>query len=147
MKAPSILKNRQVGRFAVVGLANTAIDFGVLLTLKSFGVNVLLANTCSSTLAFIFSFAANKKYTFKTTDTNMVREMVLFVVVTLFGLWGLQNTIIGFTQAPLSHMLGNTMLGLIVSKLLATAVSLVWNYVMYARVVFTQNTPLVPPIL
>ncbi len=142
MKVPNILKNKQLGRFTVVGLANTAIDFGVLLTLKSFGINVLVANTCSSTLAFIFSFAANKKYTFKTTDTNVVREMVLFVVVTLVGLWGLQNSIIALTQAPLINLLHNPIAGLVASKLLATLVSMVWNYIMYARVVFKHTPPI-----
>ena len=143
MKAPSILKNKRVGRFALVGVANTAIDFGILLTLKSLGVNVLLANTCSSTLAFIFSFAANKKYTFKTTDTNVVREMILFVIVTLFGLWVLQNSIIALTQAPFIHLFGgHKTLGLIASKLVATLVSMVWNYIMYARVVFKHKPPI-----
>lgn len=139
MKAPNILQNKRVGRFALVGLANTAIDFGILLTLRLLGVNVIVANTCSSTLAFIFSFAANKKYTFKTTDTNVAREIILFVIVTLFGLWVLQNLVVYLTMSRLIHLFNDPVTGLIASKLLATVVSMVWNYIMYARVVFPQK--------
>lgn len=124
-------------RFALVGFASTIIDFSILLTLKTLGLPVIPANITSSSLAFIFSFSANKKYTFKTTDTNIVREITLYIILTLIGLWGWQTLVILPTTGPLTHLLGgNKTYGLIAAKLIATGVSMIWNYVTYSKFVF-----------
>jgi putative flippase GtrA len=134
------LKNsHQVVRYGVVGFVNTAIDFGLLFLLKSLGFPVELANVCSTGTAFVFSFFANKKITFKTTDTSVVREMVLFVIVTLFGLWVLQTIVINLTMPLAKQIVGDQNIALLLAKLIATAVSLVWNYVLYSKLVFKKN--------
>jgi len=134
------LKNsHQVVRFAAVGLINTVIDFGLLFLLKSLGFPVELANICSTSTAFIFSFFANKKYTFKSTDTHVVREMVLFVIVTLFGLWVLQTIVINITMPLAKQIVGDQNIALLIAKLIATVVSLVWNYLLYSRLVFKKH--------
>lgn len=92
----------------------------------------------STGIAFVFSFFANKKYTFKTTGTNVAREMVLFVIVTLFGLWVLQTIVINWTLPLTTNLLHNKDIALLASKLLATVVSLAWNYVLYDRLVFKK---------
>jgi putative flippase GtrA len=131
-----MLKNKEEkARFIVVGGANTVIDFGLLFLLKTLGLPTITANIISTTSAFCFSFFANKKYTFKTTDTNVKREVILFVLVTLFGLWVLQTIVIKIVLAAIGvHLQGD--LALLAAKLCATVVSLVWNYVLYSRVVF-----------
>lgn len=135
-----VLKNNpQLLRFGIVGGANTALDFGLLFVFKFIGIPVEIANIMSTGLAFIFSFFANKKYTFKTTDTNVVREIVLFVIVTLTGLWGLQTLIIALTHNPLTQLMGNTDVALLVAKLLATVASLTWNYLFYSKLVFKKH--------
>lgn len=132
-----IIKNKRFGRFALVGATSTLLDFGILFLLKSLGMPAIFANICSTTLSFLFNFTANKKYTFKTTGTNVVREMILFVVFALIGLWGLQSIVIHFTLDPLTNIFWNNKnIGLITSKLLATVVSLTWNYITYSRIVF-----------
>ena len=131
--------NPQLIRFGLVGGINTALDFGLLFVFKALGIPVELANIMSTGLAFIFSFFANKKYTFKTTDTNIVREMVLFVIVTLTGLWVLQTLVITSTHGPLTTLVGNTDVALFGAKLLATVVSLTWNYLFYSRLVFKKH--------
>ncbi len=129
-------KNR-FSRFALVGFASTAIDFSILLTLKTLGWPIIPANITSSAVAFIFSFSANKKYTFKTTDTNIVREITLYVLLTLIGIWGLQSLVIWLTLPSLTHLLGgHNAYGVLASKLVATGVSMVWNYVTYSKFVF-----------
>lgn len=130
--------NNTKARFLVVGGANTAIDFGLLFLLKALGLPAIGANVISTTVAFCFSFVANKKYTFKTTDTNVKREIILFVAVTLFGLWVLQTIVIQFALYALSTMALSSEAALLVAKLCATLVSLTWNYIMYSRVVFKQ---------
>jgi putative flippase GtrA len=132
-------KNSQVLRFGVVGSLNTAIDFGLLLLLTSAGLPIIVANSLSSVSAFVFSFVANKKYTFKSTGANLKREIGFFVAVTLFGLLVIQNVLIWLLQ-PLVVALGiDSQSSLIMAKLFATAASLTWNYLLYSRVVFKQN--------
>ena len=98
------MKNKaQIGRFAIVGTINTIIDFGLLFSLTFLGLPKLAANTVSTGIAFVFSFFANKKYTFKSTSKNIKYEMVSFVIVTLFGLWVLQNGTI-WLITPLNYL-------------------------------------------
>lgn len=139
MKLARRENSQQIVRFGLVGAANTVIDFGLLFALKALGVPIELANICSTGTAFVWSFFANKKYTFKTSGTDIVREMVLFVIVTLTGLWGLQTIVIALSLAPLRAALHNPDLSLLFAKLLATAISLVWNYVFYSKLVFKKH--------
>lgn len=134
-----VIKNSTKFRFVVVGCVNTAIDFGLLYILTAVGLPVALANIISSTSAFIFSFFANKKYAFKTVGTDVRREMVLFVIVTLFGLWVLQTIVIGFCLPLFSGIVGSTSIGLLLAKLAATLVSMVWNYITYSQLVFKKS--------
>lgn len=134
-----ITKNSsQKVRFLTVGVANTAIDFGLLFTLKALGLPTINANIISTTAAFCFSFFANKKYTFKSTGANLKREIGLFIIVTLFGLWVLQTIVIQLVQGALSGSgLGDQAI-LFIAKILAIAVTLVWNYTLYSRFVFKK---------
>jgi len=126
-------------RFLVVGGINTAIDFGILFLLKALGLPAVSANLIATTTAFCFSFFANKKYTFRTSGTNVKREVVLFVVVTLFGLWVLQTLVIQGVLTLLSDTSFSQDMSLLVAKICATVVSLIWNYTLYSRLVFKQN--------
>lgn len=134
------MKNKsQLIRFGLVGGVNTALDFGLLFALKSIGLTAMMANVFSTSIAFVFSFFANKKYTFKSSGTNIVREMILFVVVTLSGLWVLQTGVIWLALPHLSKLLGSPEVGLLVTKLIATAVSMTWNYILYDKLVFKKT--------
>lgn len=123
----------------MVGSANTAIDFGLLFLLKSLGLPTITSNIISTATAFVFSFFANKKYTFKTTDTDVKREIILFVVVTLFGLWVLQTVVITGVSILISGLQLSDEVALFFAKICATFVSLGWNYILYSRVVFKKN--------
>lgn len=135
------MNHRQTaGRFVLVGAFNTLLDFGILFGLNALGVNKLLANVISTTIAFVFSFFANKKFTFRATGGSIVKEMILFVLVTLSGLWIIQTLFIAFTSPLLADLLhGDQTLGLFAAKLGATALSMIWNYVLYSKVVFRQS--------
>ncbi len=133
-------KNRKPFIFAAIGALNTVLDFGILFALKSFGLPAIAANTVSTSVAFIFSFVMNRKYTFKSSGQNVRRELVLFIAVTLFGLWVLQNTVI-WLLTPVGLSFGwSDDTAVLVAKLVATGVSLVWNYIMYDKVVFKKST-------
>lgn len=140
MKQKLIKNKQQVGRFVIVGIANTIIDFVLLFILKAAGLPVVPANFISSTTAFVFSFTANKNYTFKDSGGDIQRQIILFIIITLIGLWLFQNIVIFFTEPACVNITGSNEAGLLISKLLATSVSMTWNYVMYAHVVFKSKT-------
>ena len=126
-------------RFAIVGGVNTALDFSILFTLTMFiGIPKELANFISTSVSFLFSFFANKKYTLKSTSKNLKRQFLLFTIVTLFGLWVIQTIIIAAITPVFTNLGINKPAALLISKLIATAASLIWNYTLYSRVVFKK---------
>ena len=62
--------------------------------------------------------------------------MILFTVVTLFGLWVIQSAIITLLTPPIQSIVTNDTITLVIAKLIATLASLTWNYVLYSKVVF-----------
>lgn len=144
----------QAGKFGVVGVINTLIDFAIfnLLTSKLFRIHKIPANICSTTIAMVFSFFANRQAVFTSGTGDPALQAILFFVTTGFGLYVLQNGILylllirwqwprRFTGVSLrvigwysanatDFMLKNG------AKALGTIVSLIWNFVLYKYVVF-----------
>lgn len=131
-----IKKHESKLRFGIIGVVNTALDFTLLLLLNSVGVNKYIANFISTSVAFIFSFFANRTFTFKSSG-DAKRQFIPFLAVTLSGLWILQPIII-WLSTPLFHSL-NQDVSLLLAKLVATVASLVWNYLLYSRLVFRDG--------
>lgn len=125
-------------RFIAVGVINTTIDFGVLFLMRALGLPTIPANIISTFAAFCFSFFANRKFTFQSTSGNIKRELFLFVIVTLIGLWGIQTLVIMTLSPLLGVFISSANIVTLIAKLAATAASLTWNYLMYAKVVFKQ---------
>ncbi|MGV9769745.1 GtrA family protein [Microbacterium sp. NPDC003461] len=131
----------QLIRFALVGGLNTAVDFAILFLLRALGVPLIVANTVSTTVGLCVSFLLNRSYTFRS-GGGRGRQFALFLVVTLFGLWVLQPLVIvgvGWVLDELWTLDEN--LVLLIGKLAATVVSMTWNYILYARVVFRHRDP------
>ena len=139
---PVLKKHGTKIRFALVGGINTLIDFGLLFAFSSlWGIPRGFSNILSTSVAFIFSFFANKRYTFKSAEKdNIVREMILFTVVTLFGLWIIQSLIIHSLTPFIASFGLSDELSLFVAKLVATVASLIWNYILYSKVVFKSKS-------
>ena len=135
------LKNNQAFWFSVIGGINTALDFIILFVLTSFGTKIFIANIFSTGITFIISFLMNKKITFKSVLSNkkeLIREMLLFIIVTLFGLWVIQNIVISISIPIFENLLKNKQISLLLSKLIATIFSLIWNFILYKKVVFKK---------
>lgn len=127
--AKSQLKNqKQKLRFILVGGLNTAIDFTLLFILTHLGLPRVASNMMSTGVAFCFSFFANRNYTFAAKNSNIKKQIFPFIAITLFGLWIIQPIII--------VLVPNLLLG----KMIATAVTLVWNYTLYDRIVFKERS-------
>lgn len=128
-------------RFGMVGVINTVVDFGSLFVLATIvGVPVFLANVLSTTTALCVSYILNKRAVFRDADMHNRRQVLLFVVVTLFGIWVLQGFVIGAVSTLLWVATNvDPVASLFIAKLTATAVSLMWNYIWYSRVVFSKK--------
>ena len=133
------LKSSKVTRFIAIGGANTALDFGLTYLLASLAFDDTLVIVLATSAAFMFSFFMNKKHTFKTTNTNVKRELLLFVGFTLFGLWVLQSLVI-YPLKPLIIGFGfSAPVAFLLAKIPATIVSMTWNYITYDRIVFKHK--------
>lgn len=125
-------------RFAIVGGFNTALDFAILFALTFMGVDKIIANYFSTGTALIFSFFANKSFTFKNKEGNAKKQFILFLVITIIGLWVIQPLIIWGSTEALAPYVTNEAINLFIAKLLATVASLIWNYILYSRIVFKK---------
>ncbi|WP_410567825.1 GtrA family protein [Amycolatopsis sp. cmx-4-61] len=120
-------------RFGLVGVANTLVDALGYALLVTLGVPLFVANFISTSTGMLLSFTLNRNFTFRAKDGDVRRQALLFFAVTAFGLWVVQAAIIfAVTSAfPGVHVL--------VPKFAGIAVGLVWNYVLYNKVVFRQR--------
>ena len=121
-------------RFGLVGVANTALDAGCFLAVSAFGAPLVVANLISTSAGMALSFALNRTFTFRAGGQRVRRQAVLFFVVTVTGLWGVQGGVI--------LLVTNIHPGvpLIVAKAAGIAVGLVWNFLLYHHVVFRSRT-------
>ena len=131
-------KHAEKIRFIIVGGVNTALDFGILFFLTFLGLDKIVANYFSTGIALIFSFFANKSFTFKHKEGNAKKQFILFLVITLFGLWVIQPIIIWGSTTLLASQIPNEAINLFIAKLIATVASLIWNYILYSRIVFKK---------
>jgi len=126
-------------KFIIVGGANTAIDFVILFGLTFLGVDKLVANFFSTSVALVFSFFVNKSFTFKNETKNAKKQFALFLVITLFGLWVIQPLVILGVTSLTESFITNSAISLFIAKLVATVASLIWNYIFYSRIVFKKE--------
>ena len=142
----------RVGKFGVVGVINTVIDFAIFNALGKFaGWPPIPANIASTSVAMIFSFFANKRLVFKQNSGSMLKQAGVFLIITAFGLYVIQTGIIWLLvhqwTAP-TALLVKVVRGVGIhwfkddfyvnnsAKAVATLASLTWNYIMYKKVVF-----------
>jgi putative flippase GtrA len=133
-----VRKHAEKIRFAIVGSANTAIDFSILFILVLFGVDKFLGNFISTSIALSFSFFANKKFTFKTVGKSGYLNILKFLLITIFGLWVIQPLIIFSIENIMVPTHIDKFIVLFIGKFLATIVTLIWNYLLYRKFVFTK---------
>jgi putative flippase GtrA len=132
-------KHAQKIRFGIVGLANTALDFILLFLFVNLGLDKIAANYLSTGISFVFSFFVNKSFTFKSKGGNAKKQFLIFIAVTIVGLWIIQPIVITVVSALLAGTGLTAAITLFIAKLVATVASLVWNYLFYSRLVFKKT--------
>ncbi|MAU33639.1 hypothetical protein CMN23_00660 [Candidatus Saccharibacteria bacterium] len=134
-----IKKHVEKIKFAIVGGANTALDFLILFLLTAFGMNAIVANYFSTGISFIFSFFVNKSFTFQHKGGSVAKQFALFIIITIIALWVIQPLIIAGLLAALEPLQWEAGFALFFAKIVATLASLIWNYIWYSKVVFKKE--------
>lgn len=116
----------QILKFGVVGIIATVIDFGVLYILSQpLGMDPVLSAGISFCVSLVFNYVASMRYVFThREDMSRSREFVIFLVLSLIGL-AINEAIMAAGVA----VLGNSALAVMGTKVLATAIVMVWNFV------------------
>lgn len=132
-------------RFAVVGVMNTGFDFILFNSLLIIftgnhptRLEIVLFNSLSASVVAIFSFVLNRRYVFKAQHTPH-HYVVYFILITLIGLYVIQNAIIYLITHLAHNVIDSPILAANIGKLFATGGSMLWNYLMYKHVVFKTD--------
>lgn len=135
----------QFGKFAVVGVLNTAIDFGVLniislITGVTGGLVIGGINVPGVAIALTNAYFLNKFWVFRHRDNKSAfNDLPTFLLVSGLGVLGNSGIVI-FATSYLSIVSVSASLWLNIAKLCATVFSLVWNFLGYKFVVFKSST-------
>ena len=134
---------KQLGRFAIVGVLNTVVDFAVFNVLinafASSGSGANIAKGISFVVAVINSYYWNKYWTFQANQKTK-NEFLEFVIVSVvgFGLNVLTFHIVGNVIGPLGDIDPKTWANF--GALCGTLVGLAWNFLGYKLFVFKKHS-------
>ena len=140
---------REIIVFGIIGVLNTSIDIGVFMFLKYiFQISnqsdwLILINLVAIVIAIIFSYFANKYFTFRHKAKTNTKEISGFLIVNLFGF--LVNTSI--LRVIISLLPTEVTIPLIpffidpalIGKILGTAGSMVVSFIGYKFFVFNNR--------
>jgi putative flippase GtrA len=157
----SIGLKAQAGRFALVGIANTLLDYVLFIGLtKVFSIPlnwVWVAKAISGAIAIVNSFYLNRAWVFQNRGT-VAWQAPKFVIATLIGVYAIQTPITQLFTSVIAepgerfyetlHALGVTQVAPSVitepltvktaAFVLATAASMTWNFWAYRLWVFAR---------
>lgn len=130
----------QLAKFALVGVLNTAIDFGILnlliaMTGATSGIGIIFVNATSFSTALVNSYFWNKEWVF---GQGKKSSFLVFWVVTMIGLSINTGTVYILTTFVSPILVDSPTLWANFAKVLATVLSLVWNYSGYKLIVFKK---------
>lgn len=123
---------KNMGKYGVVGIVNTVVDFAVYTFLiEVFDVYFVFAHIGGFFVAVINSFFLNAIWTFKSLKRDqIVMQIMRFVLIALIGL-GLSIITINLAE----NIIGNVY----IAKVMASGVTFLWNYTGASLFVFTNK--------
>ncbi len=133
--------------FVLVGVFNTLLDLVVYLIFYEKTKSIIVSNLIATSIAMISSYFLNARLTFKKHKLSL-KMFILFILITAFGLWILQTGFI-ILISPIVNDIPSSFFRLFgshiyliragLSKVLAIAVSFLWNFIWYDKVIFKNN--------
>ena len=132
----------QFAKFSLVGVLNTAIDFGILNLLIfatgiTQGLGIFFIAGISFSCATINSYFWNRDFTFGS-SRKAAQSFPIFAVVTLIGLLINSSLVYLLSTYVFSQFVTSATLAPNLAKVVATFVSLVWNFAGYRLIVFKK---------
>ena len=122
----------RVGKFAVVGVVNTLVDFGVFtLLVQVLGCNVYLSQVIGYTCGMLNSYIFNRSWTFRAQSGFFSPALVRFILLNLCML-GLSTLLLGL-------LLGHFGLPKLLAKAGATGVTLAVSFIVNRLWVFRER--------
>lgn len=129
---------RQFIKFAMVGVVNTTIDFGVYaLALLWLDWHYLIANALAFVAAATNSYILNRRWTFRSQDPQWRRQASKYFTVLAIGF--------GLNEVLLYYFVEHGGLGEILGKAVAIVIVLFWNF--SANKLWTFSKPKNPPLV
>ncbi|MDD6223880.1 MAG: GtrA family protein [bacterium] len=120
----------QILKFGIVGGLAFLIDYGLLYILTEYlNIYYLISSVISFRVSLIFNYILSIKWVFDVTKKQTVKEITIFVVLSVMGL-GINQVVmyVGSDLLKIHYML---------TKLIATAIVMVWNFV--TRKIFIEK--------
>ncbi len=112
---------KNIGKFGVVGILNTALDFLVYYILNHFfGFYFIFAHVCSFFVAATNSFFLNALWTFKNLKRDQIfKQIFRFILIAVVGL-GISTVAITVAEQVVENIY--------IAKVFATGATFLWNY-------------------
>lgn len=146
------LWEKKVVRFFFVGCFNFLLDIGMLNVLTAvFGLKVLIANSISVSIGITASYFLNHRIVFRHQQEYSLKTYGKFFAVTGFSAIVIQDFIIevlapkivkvrsGETVQVLGRAIPAHTIELNIAKIIAVAIGMVWNFLLYKYIVFQDK--------
>ena len=120
----------QIIKFGIVGVVATFVDVGVLVVLKELlHIDVLVSSAISFCVSVAVNYILSMTFVFKSKNQNKLREIVIFVLLSVGGLCLNQLILwVGVTFTPVYYL---------IVKLFALVIVPVYNFI--TRKIFLES--------
>lgn len=125
------LLNSKFVKYGIVGVFGLIVDMGIFYILhKMLGVNYIISNIVSSTLAVIHNFILNSVFTFKVRD-KLIKRFLSFYTIALLGM--------AISSGLLLVMIDGFKMDSMISKMIAVLVVAVIQYFFNKKLTFNEG--------
>jgi putative flippase GtrA len=161
VRKPSAATKQQLGRFGMVGILNTVVDYVLFIGLtKVFSIpleQVWIAKLISGSVAIANSFYFNRRWVFRHSNRHWGQQAWRFLASTLIGVFIIQTLLVQLfsndypafgralynlvSDSGLSQTFGFLTEALVIKTTafgIATIASLCWNFVLYKLWAFKE---------
>lgn len=126
------LSNSHVFKFLVVGGLSFALDLGLLILLhEAFGVDLWIATPIAFLTSLVFNFLVQRSFTFKSTQ-GRGSSMIRYGTLVVFNTFMTDVIVNFFHDVDLTYTVG---------KIVATALTMIWNFFLYKHWIFRTGAP------
>lgn len=116
-------------KFGIVGFSGVIVDFTLTFICKEYlRVQRYVSNAIGFTIAATTNYMLNRMWTFESHNPNIVLEFSRFFIIALIGL--------GINSSIVWAMSGKMKVNFYLSKLVATIVVTIWNFLINAYYTF-----------